>query len=96
MEEGYTRGGYAEAMKRAADVLVSRLPEAYSLSYDIAMTYAMAGEKEETIEWLERSLEVRDPNMPHIGIFPGLDIVRDDPRFHELLRRMNLPADLGR
>ncbi len=92
MEEGYARGGYAEAMKRAADILVSRLPEAYSLPFDIATAYAIAGEKEETIEWLERGFEVRDPNMPYVGIFPCLDIVRDDPRFQELLRRMNLPV----
>jgi eukaryotic-like serine/threonine-protein kinase len=96
LEEGYGQGGYAEAMRRAADVLVSRLPEAYSLPFDIAVPYAMAGEKEETMEWLERGFDVHDPSMPYVGITPLLDIVRDDPRFQELLRRMNLPADPGR
>jgi eukaryotic-like serine/threonine-protein kinase len=36
LDEGYAQGGYAEAMKRAAETLVSRLPEAFTLPSDIA------------------------------------------------------------
>ena len=32
-----------------------------------------------------------DPNMPYLGL-PTFDSVPDDPRFQDLLRRMNLPV----
>jgi eukaryotic-like serine/threonine-protein kinase len=92
-DEGYAQGGYAEAMKHAAEALVSRLPGAYSRPFDIANCYAMAGERDTTIEWLEKGFEVRDPNMPYVGLYPVFDDLRPDPRFQDLLRRMNLPAE---
>ena len=90
-DEGYAQGGYAEAMRRAAEALVARLPEAYSMPSDIAICYAMAGEKDKTIEWIEKGVQVRDPALPYLGI-PCFDIVREDPRFQDLLRKMRLPA----
>jgi TolB-like protein/predicted Ser/Thr protein kinase len=91
LDAGYAQGGYVEAMKRAAEALIARLPEAYSMPSDIATCYAMAGEKDKTIEWLEKGFEVHDPALPYLSL-PCYDIVRDDPRFQELLRRMRLPT----
>jgi serine/threonine protein kinase/tetratricopeptide (TPR) repeat protein len=91
LDEGYAQGGYAEAMKRAAEFLVARLPQTYCLPGDIAMYYALAGEKDKAFEWFERGLEVHDPGMPYLGM-PYYDSLRPDPRFQDLLRRMNLPA----
>ena len=91
-DEGYAQGGYAEAMKRAAEALASRLPGAYSRPFDIADCYAMAGEKDKAIEWLEKGFEVRDPNLPYVGLYPGFDDLHLDPRFQDLLRKMNLPS----
>jgi TolB-like protein len=90
LEEGYAQAGFAEAMRRAAEALVTRLPEAYSMPSDIATFYAMAGVKEKVLEWLEKGFEVRDPALPYLR-FPCYDIVRSDPRFQELWRKMNLP-----
>lgn len=42
------------------------------------------------IGWLERAYEDREANMPCIGM-PIYDALRPDPRFQDLLRRMNLP-----
>jgi len=92
LEEGYARGGYAEAMKRAAEAMIARLPETYSAPSAMAQFYASAGEKEETLEWLKKGIEAHDPSMPYIGIVPLFDLVRDDPRFQELLRKMGLPG----
>jgi hypothetical protein len=92
LHEGYARGGYAEAMKSAAEALIARLPEAFSLPWDIATCYAMAGEKDKTIEWLEKGFEVHDPSLTYLSGFPCYDIVRCDPRFQALLRKMRLPA----
>jgi len=52
--------------------------------------YAFAGDKENTIEWLEKGYEMEDPMMPYIGAFP-INLLDSDPRYQDLLRRMNLP-----
>jgi len=55
----------------------------------IAGIYALLGEKDQAFEWLERGYQAR-----HLGawliVHTPFDPLRDDPRFHDLLRRMNL------
>jgi TolB-like protein/tetratricopeptide (TPR) repeat protein len=92
LEEGYTRGGYAEAMKRTAEALITRLPESFALPSEIASFYAVAGESEKAVEWLEKGLDPHDPVMPYIGVLPIYDDLHADPRFQELMRKMNLPV----
>lgn len=50
-----------------------------------------AGKEYQALDWLERGLEARVPNMRYIGVLPGYAGLHDDPRFQDLLRRMNLP-----
>ena len=92
LDEGYAQGGYAEAMKRGAEVLIGRLPEVFCLPSDIGCLYAMAGEKDKALEWLEKGLEVHDPVLPYLG-YPGFDDIRPGPRFQDLLCRIGLPVD---
>ena len=89
-DKGYAQGGYTEAMKRVAEALVARLPETYCLPSDIAMFYTMAGEIDKALDWLQRGLEIHDPVLPYLGL-PVFDGIRPDPRFQELLCKMNLP-----
>jgi tetratricopeptide (TPR) repeat protein len=93
LEEGYAHGGYAEAMKRGAEALIARLPEAYSLPNDIGNFYLAAGEKDKAIEWLEKGVEVHDPVSPYLSCFPLYDDIRSHPRIQDILRRMGLPMD---
>jgi len=53
-----------------------------------ASEYAQLGEKEKAFEWLEKAYEGN--NLGYLKVDPYLDPLRDDPRFHDLLRRMNL------
>lgn len=92
LDEGYAAGGYAEAMKRGAEFLIARIPKTFCLPGDIAIFYAMAGEKDKALEWLEKGWELHDPGMPYLGM-PYFDDLRPDPRFQDLLRKMRLPAD---
>jgi tetratricopeptide (TPR) repeat protein len=91
LTQGYAQSGYRGAMKRAADILAARSRKTYVLPERVEWLYIWAGEKAQALEWLERGFEVRDPNMPYINEEPTYDTLRTDPRFQDLLRRMNFP-----
>ncbi|MFC2141854.1 protein kinase [Acidobacteriota bacterium] len=90
MAQGYEEDGYSGAMTSAAEIMVAFSKQTYVSSYYIAMMYSFAGDKENTIEWLEKGYEMRDPMMPYVSAFT-FDLLDDNPRYQDLLRRMNLP-----
>ncbi len=59
----------------------------------IAWFYAQMGKKDEAFEWLERGFEQQDYFMHQLKVEPKADPLRDDPRFKDLLRRMNFPEE---
>jgi serine/threonine protein kinase len=93
LTQGYAQSGYRGAMRRAADTLAARDRTSYVLPTDVAGLYMRAGDSAQALEWLEKGLEARDPNMPYVNVLPTYDTLRSDPRFQDLLRRMNLPVD---
>ncbi len=55
-----------------------------------AMFSMLAGEEDLALEWLTQAIDERDPQVAFIKADPFFDTLRDDPRFQDLLRRMNL------
>jgi hypothetical protein len=62
-------------------------------SIDVAWLNALAGENDQAFEWLQKSLEERNPQMPYVDAYVEFAHLRSDPRFRDLLRKMNLPVD---
>ena len=91
LERSYAESGYREAMRRVAETRAARSGRTFVPPLGLAGLFAPAGERERVLEWLEKAYEAHDPNLPYISAIPLFDIVRDDPRFQDLLRRMNLP-----
>jgi tetratricopeptide (TPR) repeat protein len=60
--------------------------------YLLAYTYARLGEKEKAFQWLEQAYEERSPHLTRVRVDPDFDSIRDDPRFQDLVRRMNFPS----
>jgi len=67
-----------------------------NLTYQIAEIYIGLGHKDEAFQWLEKAYEDRSEWLTWIAIEPKLDPIRGDPRFAELLHRMNLPSSVSR
>jgi TolB-like protein len=59
--------------------------------WQIARVYAWRGERDKAFEWLERAYVQRDVGLAWLKIDSGSRMLRDDPRFRALLRKMNLP-----
>ncbi len=58
-----------------------------------AIYYARLGEKDKAFAWLERAYEKHDAAMFRLKVEPDWDPLRDDPRFKDILQRMNFPED---
>lgn len=58
--------------------------------YRVAVLYAMLGEKEKAFQWLEKAYTSRHPFINTLKVEPRLDPIRSDPRYGDLLRRLNL------
>jgi TolB-like protein/tetratricopeptide (TPR) repeat protein/predicted Ser/Thr protein kinase len=62
-------------------------------SYIVALVYDALGDTDQALEWLHRAYAERDPNMPGVRCEYWTERTRSDPRFQDLLRRMNFPPD---
>ncbi len=66
-------------------------PERSYLSPYIALIYVGLGETDQAIEWLEQAYAEHHGQLIYLKD-PRWDPMRSDPRFQDLLRRMNLPG----
>src|SRR5258708_2072376 len=64
------------------------LPASYVSSYSIAESYMRMGEKQKAFEWLEKAYEEHDSGLVSLAVEPMFESIRLDPRFREILRRM--------
>jgi TolB-like protein/Flp pilus assembly protein TadD len=60
--------------------------------YLLARNYIQLDDKDETFRQLNRAFEVRDPRLKNLKIEPLFDSIRDDPRYHELLKKVGFPG----
>ena len=77
-----------------ARAILAELDEAAKKSYvtpfSRALVYIGLGDFDTAFEWLDRAVDERDVHILHLTVKPVYDPIRSDPRFHRLLRKMNL------
>jgi TolB-like protein len=56
----------------------------------LGFAYAWIGEKERAFVWLEKAYRVHDPALANLKVDPGMDSLRDDPRYLDLLKKVGL------
>jgi hypothetical protein len=56
----------------------------------VARIYVGLDEIDRAFEWLDRACNERTSEVFWLTVDPAYDSLRSDPRFHALLRRMNL------
>jgi hypothetical protein len=54
----------------------------------LAISFAQIKDRERTLEWLEKALAERSPDLPSRGAEPPMDFVREDPRFKAVFRKV--------
>ncbi|MGH9600773.1 MAG: tetratricopeptide repeat protein, partial [Terriglobales bacterium] len=89
----YARAGRKDqALRIAAEIKKQPSPWA---DWGLAEVYAVLGDREEALRWLEQGFQDRFSLMPWLrlkdaGLQRPFKPFRNDPRYQDLLRRMNL------
>jgi eukaryotic-like serine/threonine-protein kinase len=101
-----TTGDYADAvseLQKAGTVKGSWSPDAQGYlklmleagtdapPTNIAVSYALAGDREKAFEYLEKAYSQEDSELMACIRFPAFDSLRSDPRFVDLMKRLGLP-----
>lgn len=81
-------GDRAEAQK-LLDRLYAGKESGLIVPYRIAAVYLALGNHDKAIEWLDKSYAEHDNWLAQLNVDPVMDPLRTDPRFGELLRRMD-------
>jgi TolB-like protein/Tfp pilus assembly protein PilF len=86
----YAVGGRRADAQRVLDTLLAQSKKSFVQPLWVALIYVGLGDKDRAFEWMEKAFEERSSSMMLIKVAPWWDPLRDDPRYHDLLRRMNL------
>ncbi len=87
-DQGYANGGLTGALNLEADSLVKQSNTKFIEPIEIAQIYACAGNKERTLEMLEKDYEVHDPNLSGNIRDPIYEFVHDEPRYQNLIHKI--------
>ena len=99
LTDALTRGGatagYPGAMALAAATLAAHANTTFVQPTKVARLYAHAGQNDLALEWLEKAYEQHDTWMVYVKAEPPFQGMRGDPRFQDLMRRIDLGDRTG-
>jgi len=88
----YSRAG-RQAEANTTIETVERLAQKEFVSpYGIASYYAVTGDNQRALDWLEKAYSERDGTLVWLKVHPRLDGLRQEPRFRDLLSRLRLDS----
>lgn len=76
---------YRNAIPAYEKALVLRAGFPSNMAYNIACAYALLGDKEKAMQWLERSFEMGFRNLEHSRVDSDLVSLHGDPRFQRIV-----------
>jgi adenylate cyclase len=90
--EAYAAAGYRDEAQKILEQLQQVSKQRYVTPNPVALIYAALARKDEALRWLETAYQQHAEWMVLLKVDPRYDDLRPDPRFQNLLRRMNFPA----
>lgn len=91
LEESFQRGGCRGFARAKTEWLEDLTEKDYVYPTDLAKGYAALGENGKAVDWLEKGLASRVPDLPSIGRAPAFKNLRGDARFQAVVRQLNFP-----
>ena len=87
----YAVSGRPGEARRVLGELEHLAAQRYVSPLDFAVVHAGLGQRDQAFSWLEKAYDGRVPRLSGVRVDPRLVSLHADPRFADLLRRMNLP-----
>ncbi len=91
LEQGFRSAGWKGALRKGIETREAQRKTRYSSAYGIASMYAELGEKAQAFRWFDTAYQERDLSLLGLRTDYALDLIRSDPRFTELVRKVGLP-----
>ena len=91
LTEAYRSGGRSSYLTLLADRYEKRVAAGAFPSYKVPHTYARLRDREKTLEWIEKCLNERSPNIIKISSDPNFAFLQEDPRFQAAIAKLKLP-----
>ena len=88
-ETSYAKSGWQGVLLRNIEILKA-INAKGSYAYNISVLSALLGQREQSLRYLNDAVKNRSLDIADINGDPGLDSLRDDPRFAELVRRVEI------
>lgn len=86
-----SRGDTAEARRTLAELTEARSHRVVS-AWGLGALHASLGDVDEAFGWLETAVKEQATGLAFLRVHPRIDPIRRDPRYGELVRRLNLHA----
>jgi TolB-like protein/DNA-binding winged helix-turn-helix (wHTH) protein/Flp pilus assembly protein TadD len=90
LRAAYAASGWEGYCRAQLKLLKERSEREYVSTEYFVLTSLQLREREQAFEWLQKAYEERSAMLVNLKIHPRFDIIRSDPRFADLLWRMNL------
>lgn len=87
-------GDADEARRRVADA-ERQARSTYVSAFDLGLMRVSLGDIDRAFDWLQRSCDIKEVRFASIGFHLGVDPIRRDPRFRELLACAGLPQSFA-
>ncbi len=87
----YASAGYPAALSAWARYWEKGVADGTVLPTSVAQLYAQVGETDLAFQFLEQGFREHSRSLPLLNVDPQWNNLRSDPRFKDLLKRMNLP-----
>ena len=88
----FEAAGKMDDAQRILDELESPSSKRYVLPYNMAKIYAAAGSVEKAFDWLEKAYKEGNPDLIELNSEPLFDVLRQEPSFLDLMRRVGWSA----
>ena len=88
---GYAKSGRKEEARRILRQREKKRTREYFPAVMVSWVAAGLGDRDLTFEWLETAYKEKDCLLATLSVLPLFDFMRGDPRFENLLRRLNFP-----
>lgn len=87
-------GDAREARRRVAEA-EGLARSSYVSAFDLGLMRISLGDVDRAFDWLQRSCDIKEVRFASIGFHLGVDPIRQDPRFGELLACAGLPQSFA-